>query len=512
MKKFFSALLILCMVFTSLSVGVSATYTKPVDPIKYNSFLFDSEYNISSDTVYNLGEWNLSNGTDPSVKLGTIAEYTGNFGMKFKKFVFNANTLSGATAGAKLSIRGEITKTTNYGTTYTMGDCGTEYITIGNLDTITGARDINDDGVIDANSGSVVKYTVYAYSKLEDGEPISFNFMRQANVYGSVFEVPASKLYSADEIPHKIDVVFYHNGSNAKPISTKTKNAEQNFEIWIDGLLYQHGNVSAGANDKTDFYVFLSPNINLVSDSEGVVSWKNSELYICSTPDGTTGGAAKSVGTNGGKYFKVYTRDTLHNELFQTATYESTPVATARTNFVTGVDSALAEDIENVYTTALSSGDRVVEVDQSIYNDPASIWTGNDSNVTLVNKAGNVFEAGDSVTGTFADYYIAVNGVYTKVVEKSFVNDYNIASKTATVNVSTLPEGTNSLQIIVAAYNENGTLAKVKASKVYTATELESNITYVIDDATFPTNAFEYKVFYFNSLDAIKPLMEALEK
>ena len=41
MKKIFSTLLILCMVLTSLSVGVSASYTAPTEDANYNTFTFD---------------------------------------------------------------------------------------------------------------------------------------------------------------------------------------------------------------------------------------------------------------------------------------------------------------------------------------------------------------------------------------------------------------------------------------------------------------------------------------
>lgn len=501
MKKIFSALLILCMVFTSLSVAVSASYTKTENK---NTFTFDGA-NSSYDKVFNVGDWYLSNGID-SVKLGSITEHTENFGMKFKKLSFEENTLTGAT-GSSLSIRGEITKTTNYGTTYTQGDCGTEYTTISNLNTIVGAKDTDGDGNVEAASGKVIKYTVYAYSLLEDGEPLTFNFMRSANEYGIVFTVPASKLYSADGIPHKIELIYYHNGSNISPVSTAAKMAEQNFEIWIDGLLYKHDNVGTNANSQTTHYMFLSPNVKLIPDSNGVVSWKDSELYICSSPDGTQG-TFKNVGTAGGNYFKVYTRDTLHNEFFQTATYGANPTVTARPDFVTGVDSELAERIESVYTTALSSGDRVLEVEPEFYNNPASIWAdSNDSSVTLVNKAGKVFKIGDSVTGTFADYYIAVNGVYTKVELSSIF--YDVDTKTATVNVSKLPTGTTNLQIIVAAYNNYGKMDKFMVSETYN--DFTSNITYTIND-TFPTDAYKYKVFVFDSITNAKPLLKALEK
>ncbi len=86
---------------------------------------------------------------------------------------------------------------------------------------------------------------------------------------------------------------------------------------------------------------------------------------------------------------------------------------------------------------------------------------------------------------------------------------YDAATKTATLKAGALAEGTT-LQVVVAAYNANGKVEKVKVSESYTA--LTSDITYTIDDETFPTDAAKYKVFVFDSLASAKPLVEALEK
>jgi len=126
----------------------------------------------------------------------------------------------------------------------------------------------------------------------------------------------------------------------------------------------------------------------------------------------------------------------------------------------------------------------------------------------LVRKTdGEEFVVGSSITGTFADYLISVNGVYTKV-ELAPVS-YDAVTKKATVNVEKLPAGTASLQVVVAAYNSNDTMEAIKVSESYV--DFSSNITYKIND-TFPTDADTYKVFVFDSLTSAKPLVEALEK
>lgn len=499
MRKIFSIFLLVCVVLTSLSVSVSASYTAPTTDANYNTFTFDG----TGDKRFNVGDWYLSNGTNPAVKLGNITDNTVNMGMKFKKIVFNGDSLSGATAST-LSIRGEINQTSQYLENYAQGSCGTEYITVANMNTYIGAV----DGI--SNSGGVVKYTMYAYSALPDGEPISFNIVRQQTDYGAVLTVPASKLYSENGIPHKIDFIIYHTSTLPAPMSTKS-NSAQRMEVWIDGMHYDEGCVAVTAISNTGRFVFLSPNINLTPDASGVVTWKNSELYICSSPSGLS--KYKGVTTDG-EYVTVHTRDELQTHLFQQIHYGGTAGGVVAKDFITGVDSALVADIEGVYTTELSSGDRVLEVDKSFYNNPASIWNADTSSVSLVKtEDGTVYGVADkdSVTGTFADYYIAVNGVYTKVVEKQSVTDYNIASKTATVNVSNLPEDTESLQIIVAAYNANGAMEKISVSESKTDFSLDS-ITHTVVDSTFPTDAYKYKVFVFDSLTSAKPLIEALEK
>ena len=423
-------------------------------------------------------------------------------GMKFKKIVFNGDSLSGATAST-LSIRGEINRTSQYLENYAQGSCGTEYITVANMNTYIGAV----DGI--SNSGNVVKYTVYAYSALPDGEPISFNIVRQQTDYGAVLTVPASKLYSENGIPHKIDFIIYHTSSQSAPMTSKS-NSAQRMEIWIDGMHYAEDCVAVtaiNANTNADRFVFLSPNINLTPDASGVVTWENSELYICSSPSGLS--KYKAVTTDG-EYVTVHTRDELQTHVFQKIHYSGTAGGVVAKDFITGVDSALVADIEGIYTTELASGDRVLEVDKSFYNNPASIWNDDtESSVTLVNKNnGTVYKTGDTVSGTFADYYIAVNGVYTKV-ELAPVS-YDAVTKTATVNVSKLPEGTERLQVVVAAYNSDDTMKAIKVSRAETVGS--SNITFAIDDSTFPTDAYKYKVFVFDSLTSAKPLLEALEK
>ena len=510
MKKIFSALLILSMVLTSLSVGVSASYTAPTADANYNTFTFDG----TTGKGYSVGEFYLQNtNKSETKKLGTITDDVPNMGMYFKEFVFNAGSLSGATAST-LSIRGEVYDKENYYNNYIykQGHCGNEIFFVSKMNEILKPNDLDGDGVVDKDSSNIVKYTMYAYSALPDGEPISFNIVRGNTDYGAVLTVPASKLYSENGIPHKIDFIFYFNNTYENPMTTAS-NSSQRMELWIDGLSYTEGYARVEAlKDKFDStMVFMSPNVNFTPDGNGNVTWKDTKLYIWTYKARSNGKPLTLTNTEvGGTYLTIHTRANLNSQFFQNFK-SGAGFGSLRKDFVTGVDSSLANDIESVYTTALESGDRVIEVEASFYSNPASIWTGNDSSVTLVNKDnGTVYKAGDNVPGTFADYYIAVNGVYTKVTEKPFYIAYDIASKTATVNVSKLPAGTEKLQIVVAAYNADGTMEKIKVSGSETVGS--SDITFAIEDNEFPTNAYKYKVFVFDSLISTKPLVEALEK
>ena len=399
MKKIFSALLTLTMVLTSLSVGVSASYTAPTADANYNTFTFDG----TNAKGYNVGIFKLSN-ADGSVtkELGTITDDVTNMGMNFKEFDFKSGSLTGATAST-LSIRGEVyNKAEKYTFAYSQGHCGNECFMVAQMNEILYAKDVNGDGIIDKadeNSGNVVKYTMYAYSALPDGEPISFNIVRGNTDYGAVLTVPASKLYSENSIPHKIDFIFYNTSYGANPMSVKSSSA-QRMELWIDGLPYTEGYdaVTALSKNLTSTMVFMSPNVNIAPDESGNVTWKDTELYIWTYKAQSNGKPiALTDIESGGQYTTVHTRDELHSNFFQNVKYGSGN-GVVRSDFVTGIDSELANDIEDVYTTALKSGDIVVEVNNSIYNDPASIWDADatESSVSLVKiEDGTVYGVAD---------------------------------------------------------------------------------------------------------------------
>jgi len=510
MKRFFGAFLIICMVLTSMSVGVSADYTAPTEEANYNTYKFEND----EVKMYNVGEWKLSNGTDTKV-LGNITDNNSILGMDFKKFDLKAGSLSSTNTGT-LSIRAEVNNTEKYGVTYSQGHCGTEYFLVSKMDEILKPLDAAGDGIdkTDKNTGGVVKYTMYAYSALEDGEDIGFNLVGMTTDYSARLTVPASKLYSENGIPHKIDFIFYHTSYATAPVSESKASATSHVvEVWIDGLNYVEG-AAASETVAAKRMMFLSPNINLTADGTNDVVWKDSELYICSSPSNLKVATAVTDTTEGGDYVTVHTRDNLHSKFFQDVVYSKSMNGALHSGFIRNVDSKLAAEMEELYTTAIS-GDRILNVDESIYNSPTKIWNedASSSNVLLVKKSdGELYNIAKSKTetveGTFDDYLISVNGVYTKV-ELAPVS-YDVDGKKATVNVSKLPAGTSELQIVVAAYNNDGTMKAIKVSGAETVGS--SNIAFTIDDSTFPTDAYEYKVFVFDSLTSAKPLMEVLEK
>ena len=507
MKKILSFLLIFCVVFSSL-VGtgmtyVSASYATSDDGKKV--YTFDTETG-GSTKLFDIGEWYLSNGTD-SVKFGSMADNVENMGMNFKKIELSAGTLNNiGNSNYTLSIRGEINKTSNYGTSYTQGDCGTEILTVAGMNAVIGAVDSDEDGTVDRASGKVAKYTMYAYSELNDGEPINFNMVRAADNYSTVFTVPANVLYSKNSIPHKIDLIFYHQSGLETPVSSTVISANW-VEIYIDGLFYAEGNTSTEEISNTSRFVFVSPNINFVPDENNTVTWKNSKLYICSSPSGKT--SYKNVDDVANRNTKgadvtAHSRDEINSHLFQNV-YFGSDSGDFRNDFVTGVAPIVANSLEVAYTDELGA-DRVIKVDNDIYENPSLIWNGEETNVSIVDKNGNVYGAEDSISGTFADYYIAVNGVYAKVEESPV--SFDISAKTVVLNPEFLPDGTESLQIIVAAF-DNNKLSKIKASESFSVGT--SDITFEINDNDFPINAEQYKVFVFESLANGKPLVENIE-
>ena len=521
MKKFFSVFLMVCMLVTSLSVSASYDSTT-------NTYTFDTADEVAR--YYNNGEWKLANETGESVKLGDFSVVE-KIGMNFKKIVLDdaaSGTLTPANA-ATLSIRGEITEQNLMGKDYGQTSCGAEVFQTIALDQILKPIDKNDDGVLDTLSEKAVKYTMYAYSALKDGEPLSVDFtvaLKSNSVIADLDHanavVPASKLYSADGIPHKIDFILYFYTTTANTISKGSPylalRAGLRYEIYIDGLYYsENAIVKADLGDapynKAGRYSWISPQINISSDGTNPVAWETTEMYICSDPSGKGVCTPLTDLEKGGEYLTVHSHNDIDTHLFQNILFGSSTVGNLRSDFMEGVDSAIASDLETLYTTAIN-GDRVLEVDASVYNSPASIWNADaeSSSVSLVKiEDGTVYGVADkaNVTESFDKYLISVNGVYTKV-ELAPVS-YDAVTKTATVNVSKLPEGTEKLQIIVAAYNANGKMEKISVSESKTDFSSDS-ITHTVVDNTFPTDAYKYKVFVFDSLTSAKPLIEALEK
>ena len=67
-------------------------------------------------------------------------------------------------------------------------------------------------------------------------------------------------------------------------------------------------------------------------------------------------------------------------------------------------------------STKESASDRTANVYESLYNNPASIFTGEATNVKLVDKATGAAVAPADATGTMDDYMFMINGVYVKAV------------------------------------------------------------------------------------------------
>lgn len=522
MKKFFSVFLMVCMLLTSLSVGVSADYT--VDGTT-NTYIFDTPGDLAR--YYNNGEWNLSSDGTNSVKLGDFS-IVENMGMSFKKIVLD-DTYSGTltpTNAATLSIRGEIINEANMGKTYNTKDIGgAEVITNSVLDAQVAASGTHE-------TGKLVKYTIYAYSKSEIGEPLTVDFTvpEKSTAYDfyelnlDQMEIPASKLYSEDGIPHKIDFILYYDRSStvqANPLLSRRNGF--NYVMYIDGLYHSGREIGSSVMKATTnnpsspmkngvhqtAYSWVSPQINISSDGTNPVEWSATEMYICADPAGKGQLVDLTSTPDAGEYLTLHNYSDIYSTLFQEFVFKTPAAGNLRSGFIEGVDADLASELETLYTTA-PGGDRVVTVEYGTA--PASIWTGASSNVKLVKKSdGTVYgvEDKDSVTGTFDEYVISVNGVYTKVEIPPV--SYDVATKTAAVRKSALPEGTTALQIVVAAYNSNGAMEKISVSESKTDFSSDS-ITHTVVDNTFPTDAYKYKVFVFDSLTSAKPLIEALGK
>lgn len=292
---------------------------------------------------------------------------------------------------------------------------------------------------VDGNTtyGGVMKYTLYAYTQ----DTATENFSVQLNNGGSsigAISIPAASLYSKNGIPHKIDVYMWSDSAD-KYIANDNSgsyiyNADEKLYVMavVDGAAMAGSIASTaeyGSSDVTNLSknqkssVILTSFVNFNPAKKTSYTFKGSDWYISH---------------RGNEDAVTLTRDNMDDTSFSEIVINGgTATFTAKTDNVYGVDANVDKALEVALTKAIGS-DRIIGIYEEVYNNPASIFTG-ETNVKLVEKSsGNeVAVANIPEDATMADYLLMVNGVYvdTEIVEK-LINVGNVITETSDEKLS----------------------------------------------------------------------------
>lgn len=492
MKKIISMLIVLCMICTVLMgtmvVNVSASYSKVTnaDSTLTHTHTFDATVTKGFD----VGEWYLSNGTD-SVKLGETADNVSNAGMTFKKIQFDAGELTGIAADAVgLQFRTEV-GSANYlsiDATYSAEDLGQQSLSVSGLNQAT------KGSTSDLDTERVAIFTLYAYSKTTNGEPLVLCMTANGRDSTShTVAIPAAKLYS-EGAPHKIDVIAYKRAGTGVLSGNGTLRAK----VYIDGFIYDGWSGAHKWSLATTAKVTETMSVRL-TPSEGTLSWNDTEWYVFTPVQGVDDYIASSTNI---------TKGTASNYIFE-STVDWVNTGTAGTAKTDVVDDGVNADVEALINNALLT-DRCNEIklSASYYQNPDMIYDNDEStvsNVKIVEKStGTVYDEENlpPENFTFDNAYLCVEGVYLNV--KATYIEYNAEEKTATVSANALPEGTT-CQIIVASYDDD-CMKSIKVSEIKTATA-GAEISYKAEGLL---EGSIYKVFVFDSITNSIPLLESI--
>ncbi len=436
MKKFFSVFLMVCMLLTSLSVGVSADANEDVGLV-----------NVDEDTgVYTIYNWD-----------GMLIRGNTNF---YNAVVGRRYTMSGGRNEVSDGVEGTATK-------------GTE-----------GYYNEDDGGAFAKLTGDNRVRNLWPADKLTDS-PSGAYFIFHKSAYESTGSI--ATLEEDGNYYYEITYPVFRSSGFTANVSDQYADFSLSDDVYSVSFDFRLPAASLTA-DRNLFY-------HQVKDSAAAAS-----LVFTTKYDATTGtldiGAndafeelwANTVEVDADTWYTVDTRYALvDGDLLAGVFVNDTQVACYK-----ATDSAAFAD-GGLQLTAAAIG--IYSSSSQDIKEPFSIAHYDDILFSVLGDKASKAPVTEESEGSEEPEDAAIT--------------YDAVTKTATVKAGALAEGTT-LQVVVAAYNADGKMLKVKASTSQTVST--SDITYTIDDAAFPTDAAKYKVFVFDALTSAKPLMEALEQ
>jgi len=425
MKKFLSMLLVFCMIFTTLMgtmvVDVNAAVTKGIMSYTIEEGTADdySDRNVIVDmpqkatsasavTAMLYGNWRIrtpyydATKTDAEnegyyIDIGSFKKYDA-LGVEFvhmdnpteQSIELNGDTVFTYSKNIRYHFSPTVTPESRKLTEAELetGNFGTQ-----GIQSLTEAE-VNAN--ISVNK-KVAHISFYAFSKRGEGT-VDLSFYRDS---ASASGITASTISGADiksvnGIPRKFDIFLYADCDDSDLFDGTTYT---NAKIYVDGKYYKatRGKVNAKA---TILSMVLQEQMYVHKEGTNIISITSpvNDLYV----------GYKDT------EFEYITRDEASDLTFgeiNFTTYNN--AGTVNENLVTGV----TEDIDEQLEAALLNTpevDKVINLYQSIYDNPALIYDGDnstESNVKLIDKlTGDVYAEGNIPEGkTMDDFYLYVN-------------------------------------------------------------------------------------------------------
>lgn len=433
MKKFLSMLLVLTMVVTTLmgtmviDVNAMKVTGNGGEDINTRTWNLDMDISGSQRTTMATGKWTVeprlaAEGETVPYDLGEITQVS-NLGKTYWHMDFDVAYKeaddTNATTAAYARFRTDSTNP-SAGATTSEG-CQTEIkLTTAQLNGAVGGTTAEDSTI---TRGGVIRYTFYAYSQVKDTTAFTVQFANPSSSLGSI-NIKSADLYSENGIPHKVDVYIWSNSADQTVMGAKAAGSGNEglyFNVVVDGVK-SIGNTSC-AESATNLYngtgFMVQPFLNFapVGNTKSGATYKFTSDWYAS---------------NDGAEYEFLTRENLDDESFVNITLKDTYTSAFKdgaaitvankedniTGVVASVDEALEAAVVKTWSSTTSASDRVATIFEARYNNPESIFTGEATNVKLVDKTTGAEVAPADATGTMDDYMFMVNGVYVKAASK----------------------------------------------------------------------------------------------
>ena len=429
MKKIIS----MCLVLTTIVTTLMSVMVVDVNAVKllgdngedintrvWTVNMKSSGTGYTTRTAMSTGKWVVmpsaqAEGGQASYDLGTI-ERISKLGktywhLDFNNFTYVEGDAANKISGNYLRFRTDSLNVAAGSSTGITGANDTlQNLSVEDLNNAVGGTTV--DGNI--TRGGVVKYTMYAYTQDKNTEPFTIQIANPGSGLGSL-SISAAKLYSENGIPHKLDVYIWSNSADNNIIGSKAAGPTTEalyYNVVVDGVATVANSFYAESN--ANMYnatgLVLQPYLNFQPSNKESYDFKGSDWY---------------VSHDSNKNYSLLTRENLDENAFVNITLKDTYTTEVKDganitiepkeNNITGIVESVDGELEAA-VLAEEGGDRVVGIYESIYNNPASIFTGETTNVKLVDKTTGVEVAIDEIPAneTMDNYYFMINGVYVK--------------------------------------------------------------------------------------------------